>query len=77
MAEEAKLFDFRGLQCPIPVFETSKAIKQVEIGEEICVMANDPAAKPDLQAWSKRTGHSITSIEESADYISLKIKRSH
>ncbi len=77
MAEEAKLFDFRGLQCPIPVFETSKAIKQVEIGEEICVMANDPAAKPDLQAWSKRTGHAITSIEESPDYISLKIKRSH
>lgn len=77
MEAETRVFDFRGMQCPIPVFETSKAIKQVDVGAEICVMANDPAAKSDLQAWSKRTGHQITGIEESGDYISVKIKRSH
>ena len=77
MTTEAKVFDFRGMQCPIPVFETSKAIKQVDVGGEIRVMANDPAAKPDLEAWSRRTGHQIMSLEESADYISVTIKRSH
>ena len=77
MSSEAKVFDFRGLQCPLPVFETSKAIKQINIGETILVMANDPAAKPDLQAWSKRTGHEIVNLEEKEDFVSFTIKRSH
>jgi len=77
MSEEAKIFDFRGLQCPLPVFETSKAIKQVEIGQEIIVMANDPAARPDLEAWSRRTGHTIVNVQDHGEYIELKIKRSH
>jgi tRNA 2-thiouridine synthesizing protein A len=77
MSEEAKVFDFRGLQCPMPVFETNKAIKQINVGEEIVVMVNDPAAKPDLEAWSKRTGHSIMNIEDKGEYIQLTIKRSH
>ncbi|MEM3851979.1 MAG: sulfurtransferase TusA family protein [Methanomassiliicoccales archaeon] len=75
MAEDTKVFDFRGLQCPMPVFETSKAIKQIGIGEEIIVMANDPAAKPDLEAWSKRTGNQIVEMQDNGDHIRLRIKR--
>ncbi|MBX8630950.1 MAG: sulfurtransferase TusA family protein [Thermoplasmata archaeon] len=77
MSDEAKVFDFRGLQCPLPVFETSKAIKQIGVGEEIVVMANDPAARPDLEAWSKRTGHPILNVEDKGDHIKLTIRRSH
>lgn len=77
MTEERKVFDFRGLQCPMPVFETAKAIKEVEVGSEILVLANDPAAKPDLEAWSKRTGHPIIKMDDKGSHIELLIKRAH
>lgn len=77
MANESKKFDFRGMQCPIPVFETSKAMKQIEVGEQILVLANDPAAQPDLEAWSKRTGHQLLSVNDKGDYKEFLIKRTH
>ncbi|MCY0860696.1 MAG: sulfurtransferase TusA family protein, partial [Sulfolobaceae archaeon] len=36
--------DLRGMYCPGPVLETAKAIKQVNVGDVIEVLASDPAA---------------------------------
>ncbi|MDW8041568.1 MAG: sulfurtransferase TusA family protein [Nitrososphaerota archaeon] len=51
--------DVRGEMCPIPVLKTSKAIERVSVGDILEVLATDPASKPDLEAWSRMTGHKI------------------
>lgn len=51
--------DVRGEMCPVPVLKTSKAIQQVDVGGVLEVLATDPASKPDLEAWSRMTGHKI------------------
>ncbi|MCQ4343817.1 MAG: sulfurtransferase TusA family protein, partial [Sulfolobales archaeon] len=35
----AKTLDVRGMYCPGPVMETAKAIKQVQVGEVLEVLA--------------------------------------
>lgn len=71
----AKTLDLKGMYCPGPVLETAKAIKQIQIGEVLEVLATDPAAKPDLQAWAKRAGQEILDIQEQGGVIRVLIKR--
>ena len=59
-----RTLDTKGMLCPKPVIETSKAIKQVAVGQVLEVLATDPASKPDLEAWSKMTGHKLLSFAE-------------
>jgi tRNA 2-thiouridine synthesizing protein A len=60
-----QLLDCTGLLCPMPVVKTSKAIKTIEIGQVLEMVATDPGAPPDMVAWAKQTGHEL--IEQSAD----------
>ncbi len=60
----AKTLDTQGMLCPKPVIETSKAIKQIGVGQVLEVLATDPASRPDLEAWSKMTGHKLLSCAE-------------
>lgn len=62
--EPAKVIDARGLLCPLPVLKTSEAIKEIEIGQLLEVLATDPGSKPDLSAWARITGNEIVSVEE-------------
>ena len=51
--------DCKGLQCPMPIVKISKMIKTMNSGDTLIVEATDPAFKPDLQAWSRKTGHRL------------------
>lgn len=63
-APVAKTLDTRGMLCPKPVIETSKAIKEIQVGEVLEVLATDPGSKPDLEAWAKMTGHKLLAFRE-------------
>ena len=55
---ETKL-DCKGLQCPMPIVKVSRMTKTMNSGDTLIVEATDPAFKPDLEAWSKKTGHPL------------------
>jgi tRNA 2-thiouridine synthesizing protein A len=71
----AKVFDFKGLQCPLPIIKTAKAIKEIAVGDEIRVIVDDPAAKSDFDAWSKQTGNKIIEITEKQGAVEFLLKR--
>lgn len=54
-----QVLDCTGLLCPIPVIKTSKAIKEIEMGQVLEMVATDPGAPPDMVAWAKQTGHEL------------------
>ena len=54
-----KVLDCSGMLCPIPVVKTSTAIKELEIGQVLKMIATDPGAPPDMEAWSRQTGHKL------------------
>ncbi|MDG6935029.1 MAG: sulfurtransferase TusA family protein [Nitrososphaerota archaeon] len=59
-----KVLDARGLMCPMPVVKTGTAIKEIQVGQVLEVLATDPGSKPDLTAWAKMTGNELLLVEE-------------
>jgi tRNA 2-thiouridine synthesizing protein A len=65
-----KVLDCSGLLCPIPVVKTAKAIKQIEVGQVLQMIATDPGAPPDMAAWTRQTGHEmLESHQEGGKFI--------
>lgn len=53
--------DCKGLLCPLPIIRLAKAIKSIQIGEAVELLATDPGSVPDMEAYQKQTGHKILS----------------
>ena len=62
--------DCRGLNCPLPVIKTKKAIDAMESGQVLKMVATDPGSKNDISAWTSRTGHELLGTdEEGSDFL--------
>ncbi len=70
-----EVLDCRGLACPLPVVKTSQAIKKIEPGQVLELLATDPGVEPDMQAWSRRTGNELLGISKDADVFHIIIRR--
>jgi len=65
-----KILDCTGMLCPVPVIKTSKAIKELQIGQVLQMIATDPGAPADMEAWSRQTGNELLdSHQEDGKYI--------
>lgn len=65
-----KVLDCSGMLCPVPVIKTSKAIKEVEIGQVLKMIATDPGAPADMEAWARQTTNELLdSHEEEGKYV--------
>ena len=53
MTEVGLWLDCLGLKCPQPIIELARRIGEVEVGELVELLADDPAAEPDLAAWCR------------------------
>jgi tRNA 2-thiouridine synthesizing protein A len=50
------VLDCRGQRCPLPVIALARRIGDVEIGDLVRVLADDPAAANDIPAWCRMKG---------------------
>ena len=60
----AQTLDVKGLSCPLPIVKTAQAVKSMESGEVIEVLATDPGAVPDFNAWCRTTGNRLVEQTE-------------
>lgn len=51
--------DCRGLKCPLPILRTKKAIDRMVTGQVLKMVATDPGAINDMNAWTSRTGNAL------------------
>jgi tRNA 2-thiouridine synthesizing protein A len=58
--------DCRGQVCPAPIIDLARHIGDVEVGGLVGVVATDAAARFDVPAWCRMTGHEYVG-EQSAD----------
>jgi len=70
-----KTLDARGMYCPGPVMETAKVMRQLNVGDVLEVLATDPAAKPDIEAWARRTGNQVLEVQQHGDTIRILVKK--
>lgn len=61
------IIDSRGRRCPLPILDLARRIGDVPVGATVVVVADDPAAGPDISAWCRMRGHELVSSGSADD----------
>lgn len=75
MSDFAQELDARGLNCPLPILRTKKAINGLNAGEVLKVIATDPGSVKDMDAFCKQTGNEMVSSAEAGGEYTFMIKK--
>jgi len=67
--------DVKGLNCPLPILRTKKALSEMNTGQVLRVLATDPNAAKDFQAFAKQTGNQLLSNTEADQVFEFFFKR--
>lgn len=70
-----KTIDAKGTNCPVPILKAKKAIAEIPVGGTLEVLATDPGAVPDFQAFCRQTGNTLLEQSESGGEYRFLIKR--
>ncbi|HLS85296.1 MAG TPA: sulfurtransferase TusA family protein [Burkholderiales bacterium] len=70
-----KELDARGLNCPLPILRAKKALNEMQAGQVLKIVATDPGAVKDFQAFSKQTGNELLSHSEANREFTFFMKR--
>jgi len=68
--------DVRGLNCPLPILRTRKALNAMNAGETLQVIATDPGSVKDISAFCQQTGHDLVSSRQEGNEHIFVICRS-
>jgi len=66
--------DSRGTMCPGPITDLFRAYRNANIGDTIELLATDPAAKSDVQAWTRRSGNELLAIIDEKDHVRIQVR---
>ncbi len=67
--------DAKGLNCPLPILKAKKAMKEVPVVGTLEVLATDPGAVADFQAFCRTTGNELLEHSEDGGVYRFMIKR--
>ncbi|AOY00992.1 sulfurtransferase TusA family protein [Jeongeupia sp. USM3] len=67
--------DLSGLNCPLPILRTKKALATLASGQTLSVTCTDPATPTDFAAFCRQTGHELlesTAVEAQFRFLIRK-----
>ena len=67
--------DVKGLNCPLPILRTKKALAAMESGQILHVLATDPGSVKDFIAFARQTGNELIEHKEEAKVFEFLLKR--
>ncbi len=72
MPEFDQELDACGLNCPLPILRAKKSLASMGPGQVLHIIATDPGAVKDFEAFSRQTGNALLeSREESGKFYFL------
>lgn len=64
MPEADQLLDARGLNCPLPILRAKQSLNNMQDGQILRILATDPGAMDDFQAFARQTGYLLLEAVE-------------
>lgn len=73
--EPVVVLDVKGLQCPMPLLKTKKALKDLPPGGLLRVYATDPGSEKDFQVFSLHSRHTLLESTETDGIFSYLLQK--
>jgi tRNA 2-thiouridine synthesizing protein A len=67
--------DARGLNCPLPILRTKKAINGLESGEILEITSTDPGSVKDMASFCSQTGNELVSSGQTEGDFVFRIRK--
>jgi tRNA 2-thiouridine synthesizing protein A len=67
--------DVKGLNCPLPILRTKKALAEMLSGQTLRVLATDPGSVKDFQAFARQTGNDLIASAQTDSVFEYVLKR--
>jgi tRNA 2-thiouridine synthesizing protein A len=67
--------DVKGLNCPLPILRTKKALADMNSGQVLRVLATDAGSLKDFPAFAKQTGNELLEQREENRVFEFYLKR--
>lgn len=67
--------DLKGLNCPLPILRTKKALSEMQSGQLLRVLATDPGSVKDFQAFARQTGNELVDSGVTDNVFAFVLKR--
>jgi len=69
-----QVLDVKGLNCPLPILRAKKTLKTMEQGATLEVLATDPGAIKDFEAFCRTTGNTLVETRVEDNVYAFVIK---
>ncbi|MCG6857619.1 MAG: sulfurtransferase TusA family protein [Salaquimonas sp.] len=70
-----QVLDVKGLNCPLPILRAKKTLKDMDMGATLEVLATDPGAVKDFEAFCRTTGNELVESDAGEGLYRFVIKR--
>lgn len=67
--------DAVGLYCPVPVMLTTEKIKEIEKGQVLEILADDPDSLEDIPHWCKITGNRFLKVARENEIYKFYVQK--
>ena len=67
--------DAKGLNCPLPILRAKKALQSLSPGGTLEVLATDPGATKDFQAFCRTTGTELVESSVEGKVLRFVLRR--
>ena len=76
MADFDQELDASGLNCPLPILRAKKTLAGMESNQVLHIIATDPGAIKDFEAFAKQTGNTLLESKEEGGKFYFMMKKS-
>lgn len=66
--------DARGLLCPLPVARLARAVAGMAPGQRVVLLADDPMAPVDVEAWCLAAGHHLAAVAQEGGCLAFTVQ---
>jgi tRNA 2-thiouridine synthesizing protein A len=70
-----QILDAKGMNCPLPILKTKKALQTMQPGSLLEVLATDAGSVADFESFCRQTGNQLVSSTKEGEVFKFVLKR--